>query len=59
MIIEGTVNGEKFEQYIRSCLIPILQPFNWVNSHSVVILDNVSIHHVDGVTDLIENQVGA
>ena len=55
-IIEGTVNGDKFEQFIRSCLIPILQP---VNSHSVVILVNASIHHVDGVTDLIENRVGA
>ena len=58
-IIEGTVNGEKFEQFIRSCLIPILQPFNWINPHSVVIMDNASIHHVDGVTDLIENQIGA
>ena len=34
-IIEWTVNGEKFEQFIRSCLIPILQPFNWINPHSV------------------------
>ena len=34
-IIEGTVNGEKFEQFIRSCLIPILQPFDWINPHSV------------------------
>ena len=45
-IIEGTVNGDKFEQFIKSCLIPILQSFNWVNSHSVVIMDNVSIHQV-------------
>lgn len=57
--IEGTVNGEKFEQFIRSCLIPILQPFNWVNSYSVVIMDNVSIPRVGGVTDLVDNQVGA
>ena len=34
-IIEGTVNGEKFEQFIRSCLIPILQPLDWINPHSV------------------------
>ena len=49
---EGSVNGERFENFVRSCL-------NWVNKHSVVILDNASIHHVDGVVDLIENQVGA
>ena len=37
----------------------ILQPFNGVHTHSVVIMDNASIHHVHGVTDLIENQAGA
>ena len=58
-ICEGSVNGERFEKFVRSCLLPVLQPFNWVNKHSVVILDNASIHHVDGVVDLIENQVGA
>lgn len=58
-LLEGSVNGEKFEEFIRSCLLPILQPFNGVNAHSVVIMDNASIHHVDGVTDLIENQAGA
>ena len=36
---------------IVSCLLPILQPLNSVNVHSVVIVDNASIHHVDGVTD--------
>ena len=36
-----------------------IQPFNWINPHSVVIMDNASIHHVEGVIDLIENQVGA
>ena len=30
-----------------------------MNEHSVVILDNASIHHVSGVADLIENQAGA
>ena len=48
---------EKFEEFIR--LLPILQPFNGVNTHSAVIMGNASIHHVDCVTDLIENQAGA
>ena len=34
----------------------ILNPFNWSNYHSVVIMDNASIHHVYGVVDLIESQ---
>ena len=34
----------------------ILNPFNWSNYHSVVIMDNASIHHVHGVVDLIESQ---
>lgn len=58
-LFEGTVNGAKFEQFIRCCLLPILKPFNWVNPCSVVIMDNASIHHVSGVTDLIENQIGS
>ena len=57
-LLEGSVNGERFEDFIRSCLLPILQPFNGTNPHSVVIMD-ASIHHVDGVIDLIENQAGA
>ena len=58
-LLEGSVNGERFEDFIRSYLLPILQPFNGTNPHSVVIMDNASIHHVDGVIDLIENQAGA
>ena len=57
--LEGSVNGERFEEFIKSCLLPTLQPFNGINAHSVVIMDNASIHHVDGVTDLMETQAGA
>jgi hypothetical protein len=51
-VTEGTVNGEKFADFVRNCLFPVLKPFNYVNSHSVVIMDNASIHHV---VDLIES----
>ena len=57
-ITEGTVNGEKFADFVRNCLLPVLQPFNYVNSHSIVIMDNASIHHVEEVVDLIESQAG-
>lgn len=58
-IIRGTMTGERFEDFLSSTVLPILQPFNWINPCSVVIMDNASIHHTDGVADLIENQAGA
>jgi len=57
-VTEGTINGEKFSEYVQNCLLPVLKPFNYLNSHSVVIMDNTSIHHVHDV-DLNENQAGA
>ena len=53
------MNGERFEDFLRTTLLPFLQSFNWINHHSVVIMDNASIHHIQGVVDLIENQAGA
>ena len=57
-VTEGTVNGDKFADFVQNCLLPVLKPFNYLNSHSVVIMDNASIHHVQEVADLIENQAG-
>ena len=58
-LVEGSVNGEVFESFVRNHLLPVLQPFNWVNPLSVVVMDNASIHHVEGVRQLIEDQAGA
>ncbi len=33
-------------------------PFDGNNPHSVVILDNCSIHHVEGITEMMQ-EVGA
>lgn len=54
-LAEGCMNGERFEKFLQNSLLPILQPFNWTNPLSVVIMDNASIHHVEGVVDLIEH----
>ena len=51
--------GKYLNLFLRSHLLPILQPFNWVNPLSVVIMDNASSHHVEGARQLIEDQVGA
>ena len=54
-LAEGSVNGERFEFFIRNYLIPVLMPFNGINPLSVVILDNASIHHVQLNVQLIES----
>ena len=53
-IVESTVNGDVFEEFVRKCLLPILQPFDYEAPHSVLILDNAAIHHVEPVLDLLE-----
>lgn len=58
-LAEGSVNGEKFATFVRSCLLPILQPFDYTNPHSVAILDNASIHHVEEISEIIEEEAGA
>ena len=55
-LAEDSVNGEKFEHFLRECLLPILMPFNGINPRSVVVMDNATIHHIETVVDLIENQ---
>ena len=59
LVTEGTMDGDRFINFIRNVLSPHLLPFNGVNPRSVIIMDNASIHHVDGAIDLIENQIGA
>jgi transposase len=51
----GSVNGDKFKHFVRHSLLPQLNPFNGMNSRSIVVLDNAAIHHTDGVVDLIES----
>ena len=53
--VTGPVDTGKFVDFIQQALLPQLQPFDGVNPYSVVTLDNASIHHADGVVDLIES----
>ena len=41
-ITEGTMNGNRFENFLQKCVVPILKPFNWINPLSVVVMDNAS-----------------
>ena len=47
MCTDHTMNGTHFVKFVRNCVLPIAQPFNGVNSRSVIVMDNASIHHVE------------
>lgn len=46
--VEGACNRAVFELWLENCLIPVLQPGEWV------ILDNASFYHGGRITELIE-----
>ena len=47
--VTGNTDGDTFYDFVQTHLLPILQPYNGSNPHSVVIMDNCSIHHVPEV----------
>ena len=57
-VVRGTTNGDTFYDFIKEHLLLNLMPFNGENPHSVVIMDNCSIHHVDEIVPMIQD-VGA
>ena len=57
-VVKGTVDGDLFYDVLQSALLPDLMPFNGVNPHSIVILDNASIHHADGIVKMINEVEG-
>ena len=53
-ISQGTTNGSDFYDFVEKPLLLHLRPFDGTSSHSVVIMDNCSIHHTQEVVSLIE-----
>ena len=51
--VTGTMNGEKFFDFVRGKLIPCMQPFPGPNS--ILVMDNCSIHHVEMVKEELEH----
>ena len=54
-LTEENVNGESFETFVATCLLPQLVPFNGVNNHSIVVMDNCAVHHLERITQMIHN----
>ena len=53
--IDGTTNGDIFQDFVEIELLPQLLPFNGVNDNSVVVMDNASIHHSQAIFDLVSS----
>ena len=49
-----TVDGDSFYDFIQASLLPHLMPFNGINPHSVVIMDNCLVHHVPRDVEMIQ-----
>ena len=54
LYMTGSVTGHTFFDFLRGTLIPQMMPFNGSNPHSVLVLDNCSIHHIHEVKDLLQ-----
>lgn len=50
----GAITGDIFEQFVQCSILPHLMPFNRANQRSIFFVDNASIHHIDGITELIQ-----
>ena len=51
----GAIDGSKLSNFLRGKLIPKMQPFDGESKHSILIVDNCSIHHVQEVKDLLRD----
>jgi transposase len=50
----GTIDGDRFKLWVEEMLIPVLGKYHECAPRSIVVLDNASIHHVDGIVEMIE-----
>ncbi|XP_065888536.1 uncharacterized protein [Dysidea avara] len=57
-VVRGVTNGDVFYSFVEKHLLPCLLPYDGKNPHSVVIMDNCSIHHLSSIVKMIE-EVGA
>ena len=51
----GSVNGDKFLEFVHGTLIPEMEPFDGSIRKSIVILDNCSVHHIAEVKQALED----
>ena len=47
----GSVNVDRYFDFVRGCLVPCMQPFP--GKHSILILDNCSVHHAHHIEAML------
>ena len=52
--VRGGVNAEKLYDVLQKSLLPHVIPFDGTSPHSVIILDNAAIHHVEEIERLLQ-----
>ena len=52
-VVKGTTDGDTFYDFVQKHLLPQLLPFDGVNPHSVVVMDNCSVHHIQQTVSMI------
>ena len=52
-IVSTSVNGDAFFDFLHGNLLPMMQPFDGRSSHSILVMDNCSIHHISEVKELL------
>ena len=52
----GTVDGDRFIDYVRGSLIPNMLSFDGSSPRSIAVLDNCSIHHMEQVVKLFRGR---
>ena len=53
-VTDGSINENVFLEFVHKCMLPIVMPVDGINPNSVVLMDNMSIHHVDEVVEVLE-----
>lgn len=53
--VRGTTYGDTFYTFVQTHLLPHLLSFDGKNPHSMVVMDNCSIHHVQQVVASIQD----
>ena len=54
-LMKGSVNGDRFFDYVHGSPIPEMLPFDGRNLKSIAVMDNCSIHHVHAVTQMFKD----
>ena len=52
-IISTSMNGEAFFDFFLGSLLPMMQPFDGRSPHSIIVMDNRSIHHLLEVKEVV------